>query len=164
MKNRVGQTFGRLTVIEYAGKDNFHHSRWLCKCECGNKKIISSHSLTSGTTVSCGCYNKEIIKKQKSNLRHGFWGTKIYTDWKAMKQRCANSKSRSYQWYGARGIKVCDEWKNDFMSFYNHVSKLPHFGEDGYSLDRINNDGNYEPGNVRWATAKEQIHNRRRLS
>lgn len=78
-----------------------------------------------------------------------------------MKKRCYNPKDEHFKYWGARGIAVCDEWLQSFQAFYDYVSQLPHFGEKGYTLDRINNDGNYEPGNVRWATAKEQIHNRR---
>ena len=83
--------------------------------------------------------------------------------WQAMKQRCNNPKSKDYKNYGGRGITVCEEWSNSFESFYSYVSVLPHYGEEGFSLDRINNDGNYEPGNVRWATRKEQNCNRRSL-
>ena len=78
-----------------------------------------------------------------------------------MIQRCTNPNQIRFKDYGGRGIKVCDEWLNSFEAFYDHVSQLPHFGEEGYSLDRINNNGNYEPGNVRWATAAEQVKNRR---
>lgn len=87
--------------------------------------------------------------------------SKIYSVWENMKTRCFNIKSKDYPGYGARGITVCPEWKNDFQAFYDCVSQLAHFGEAGYSLDRIDNDGNYEPGNVRWTTAKEQANNRR---
>ena len=92
---------------------------------------------------------------------HGFKGTNIYNTWCNMKQRCNNKNYFQYEYYGGRGITVCDEWQNSFEAFYEHVSQLPHYGEEGYSLDRINNDGNYEPGNVRWATRKEQMNNRR---
>ena len=86
----------------------------------------------------------------------------IYYVWSQMKNRCNNPKYKKYCDYGGRGIKVCDEWENSFQAFYEYVSQLPHYGEEGYSIDRINNDGNYEPGNVRWATKLEQRHNQRR--
>lgn len=89
-------------------------------------------------------------------------GTKIYKVWKKIKYRCLNPNSREYKYYGARGITIAEEWKEDFQAFYNYVSQLPHFGEEGYSLDRINNDGNYEPGNLRYATPKEQARNTRK--
>jgi hypothetical protein len=88
--------------------------------------------------------------------------TRIYHVWKQMRQRCLNPNHQRYRDWGGRGIKVHEEWKNSFEAFYAYVSQLPHFGEKGYSLDRINNDGNYEPGNVRWSTAKGQSNNRRR--
>ena len=87
--------------------------------------------------------------------------TKIHQTWSRIKQRCTDLNFTGYEYYGGRGITVCDEWKGDFLAFYNYVSKLEHFGEEGYSLDRINVNGNYEPGNVRWATAKEQARNKR---
>lgn len=93
---------------------------------------------------------------------HGLRHTLIYEKWKGMKQRCGNPKNSAYKNYGARGISVCDAWINSFVKFYEHVSKLEHFGEPGYTLDRINNDGNYEPGNIKWSTRKEQNLNQRR--
>lgn len=93
--------------------------------------------------------------------KHGYSKTAIYVTWKDVKKRCKNPKCPSYRNYGGRGIKICDEWENDFLAFYKYVSALPHYGEDGYSLDRINNDGNYEPNNLRWATKTEQSRNRR---
>ena len=106
--------------------------------------------------------NKKDDKRGKNRITHGMTGSRIYRTWKAMKTRCHNEHSPSFKNYGGRGITVCDEWKNDFQSFYEYVSKLEYFGEPGRTLDRINNDGNYEPGNVRWATRKEQQVNRRR--
>lgn len=92
--------------------------------------------------------------------RHGHSGERIYIIWKDMKQRCNYTKHIHYKSYGGKGIKVCDEWNKDFLSFYDCVSKLPHYNEKGYTLDRINSNGNYEPNNVRWASAKEQARNR----
>ena len=111
------------------------------------------------------------MRKEKASLNaisgnnrrtHGMEGTKIYYIWQAMKKRCGNPNCENYRNYGGRGIAVCDEWKNNFQAFYDYVSQLPHFGEEGYSLDRINNDGNYEPDNVKWSTRLEQRHNQRR--
>ena len=94
-------------------------------------------------------------------ITHGMSKTSLYNAWRGMRSRCSLQTCRSYKDYGNRGIQVCEEWKNDFQAFYDYVSQLPHFGEKGYSLDRINNEGNYEPGNVKWSTSKEQANNRR---
>lgn len=151
----TGKRFGKLTVFEFVETKN-GHSYWLCKCDCGNLQKASSCNLKRSHVVSCGC-----VKNEGNNVKHGKSKSKIYLCWQNMKTRCYNVKSDDYKNYGGRGIKVCDEW-HDFRNFYNHVSTLPHFGELGYTLDRINVNGNYEPGNVRWATAKEQARNRRK--
>lgn len=158
----TGQKFGRLTVIERAEKPCHVHDAaayWKCRCDCGKEKIVSGKNLMYGKSLSCGCLSKEVARKL--HLKHKAHNTSLYNRWTNMKHRCLNPNNTSYKYYGGRGITVCEEWRNDFQAFYDYVSKLPHFGEKGYSLDRINNDGNYEPGNVRWATAKEQANNRR---
>ena len=149
----TGQKFGRLTVIE---RDTSRTGRayWICQCDCGTVKSIMAKLLCNGHTQSCGCYRKENMSS------HRLSRTKIYRTWGDMCSRCHNPNDTGYKHYGGRGIAVCDEWRNDFQPFYDYVSKLEHFGEEGYTLDRINNNGNYEPGNVRWATAKEQSRNK----
>lgn len=100
--------------------------------------------------------------KRKGRYKtHGMSQSPIYRKWHDMKTRCYYSGNISYKNYGGRGITVCEEWRNSFQAFYDYVSQLPHYGEPGYSLDRIDNDGNYEPGNVRWATKLMQMNNRR---
>lgn len=164
----TGQKFGRLTVIERAGKTNHGAAKWACRCDCGNETVVIGDELRKGNTASCGCYAKEkAIETAKryiagKNKSHGKAGTPIYKEWSEMKRRCLNPKDNSFKNYGDRGITVCERWRNSFEAFYEDVSKLPHFGEKGYSLDRINNNGNYEPNNVRWATAKQQANNRRK--
>lgn len=164
-KDLTGMCFGRLKAIQKTDERKNGSIVWKCVCECGNEAFIQAGSLTSGRTKSCGCIQKEkassIAKTGSNRRKHGMEGTHIYFIWQAMKKRCGNPNCDNYSNYGARGITVCDEWKNSFESFYDYVSKLPHFGEEGYSLDRINNDGNYEPSNVKWSTKFEQTHNRR---
>lgn len=156
----TGQRFGRLVVLERA--ENLKgKAAWKCKCDCGKELIVSSNNLRRGNTASCGCYCKE--QTSKSRKTHGLAQSRIYHTWNHVKDRCLNPSNNVFRHYGGRGITICEEWKNSFQAFYDHVSQLPHFGEKGYSIDRINNDGNYEPGNVRWATRSEQNKNRRKV-
>jgi len=155
----TGQTYGRLTVVRYEGRSENGRRLWLCECECGNTKVIDGGELRRGNVRSCGCLSSEMARDRL--LTHGMSRTKIYREWNKMKQRCNGKNLRDYRDYAERGIKVCDRWVNDFQSFYDDVSKLPNFKEPGYSLDRIDNDGDYEPGNVRWADSITQANNRR---
>lgn len=149
-----GQIIGRLTVITRADKPKPAKTHWLCKCDCGNYTVVSRRHLKDHSTISCGCYRKE--KKPKT---HGMKGTRIYRIWSGMKDRCCNPNSKYWKNYGGRGISVCDDWKTSFESFYEWSM------DNGYTqeltLDRVNNDGNYEPSNCRWATMKEQSNNKR---
>lgn len=154
----TGKIFGRLTVIKREENDRFGGSMWLCECECGKRKILSGGELRRGNVSSCGCLSAELASKRL--YKHGFSRDKIYSDWSRMKRRCYGESQYNKRRYSERGITVCDKWRNDFQSFYDDVSCLPNFGEPGYSLDRIDNDGNYEPGNVRWADSVTQANNR----
>lgn len=156
-KDITGQRFGKLKVIEKVDKDKYGHTRWLCECDCGNKKIISGKSLRNGHTQSCGCYHKKQISKL--NLKHGKSNLRIHKIWSNIKQRCFNENNLRYQYYGARGITICNEWKDDFMSFYNWAMMNGY--KDNLSIDRIDVNGNYEPSNCRWATQSEQNANTR---
>ena len=158
-KDLTEMTFGKLTVLECVGNTKGGHAQWLCRCECGNEVIVASSHLKSEHTKSCGCLQRN--KVGMLNKKHGMRGTKIYNTWKSIKKRCFNPNCKDFGSYGGRGIKMFEAWINDFQAFYDYVSKLPHYGEAGYSLDRINNNGNYEPNNLRWATAKEQGRNKR---
>ena len=166
MKDLTGQKFGRLTALKPTEKRRNNCVVWLCKCECGNYCEKKGSDLVRGSTRSCGCLLKETSSqlpyKYHGNRTHGMGHTRIYYIWSNMKDRCFRPACKNYKNYGGRGITVCPEWKNSFEAFYDHVSKLPHYGEEGRSIDRINNDGNYEPNNVRWATRKEQRNNQRK--
>ncbi len=146
--------YGRLIVIEFAGKEKTKATKYVykCQCDCGNITYIRNSHLTTKQIVSCGCYNKE--KKSKHNLSH----TPEYTAWKHLKERCSNTKCREYCNYGARGIRVCDEWKNSFVDFLVDMGRKP---SPKHSIERINNDGNYCFENCKWATNLEQGNNKR---
>ena len=147
--------YGKLTVLQEAPNDKPYGSKWLCLCDCGNEITAFSNNLRRGNTQSCGCLATEL------KTRHGLWGSKVYKAWDNMRSRCRNPNATGYENWGGRGIKIFEEWVDDFDKFFEYVSLLPNFGNDGYTLDRINNDGNYEPGNLRWATLSEQNKNKR---
>lgn len=157
----TGRRFGRLTPVLPAGKRNGAWD-WLCECDCspGTFRPVSTRSLLSGRSRSCGCMQKEqaatrAVAWGRANRRHGLSGTRTHISWNAMIQRCANPRQTSYEHYGGRGITVAPEWFA-FDEFLADMGIRP----PGRSLDRINNDGNYEPGNCRWATLSEQALNK----
>lgn len=158
--NLIGKRFGRLVVIEQIGKNKHGHILWLCRCDCGQEKIIRGGHLRDNKIKSCGCLNAELSSRR--NTSHGCSLTPIYHIWRSMNDRCNNPNDRGYHKYGERRIKVCWRWSNKnptgFENFYEDVDNPP----EGLTLDRINNNGNYEPGNWRWATPKEQSRNTRR--
>lgn len=159
-----GLRFGRILVLRRAKNDSRGAARWHCKCKCGTNWVVLGANIRRGLTQSCGCLKRDL------QLKHGKLGTPLYRIWQGMKRRCLATSVRSYQWYGARGITIHPSW----LKFENfHADILSTIGDrpsnpDGwiskkpyYSLDRIDNDGNYEPGNVRWETPKNQTINRR---
>lgn len=153
----VGNTYGRLTVISRLPPvPNSHDSWWLCKCSCGLTTNVRASSLKMNVTKSCGCFRVEAKLIHGENPGNGR-KTKEYRTWDHMIQRCTNTNKPEYKRYWGRGINVCEKWRNDFTAFLADVGRAP---SNKHSLDRINNDGNYEPGNCRWATAKEQLNNR----
>jgi len=150
--NRIGHVYGLLTVINYAGNDGKCNSLWECKCVCGNVIITRASSIRRGKTTSCGCAQKDAVTK------HSMLSTPTYITWNSMKQRCLNPNAPNYYLYGGRNIAVCKRWLS-FENFFEDMGKRP---SRNHSIDRWpNNDGNYEPGNCRWATAKEQNRNKR---
>jgi hypothetical protein len=156
MMDLTGQKFGRLTAVSRAPKLKSRNNRWNCVCECGNTTTASCADLRSGHSNSCGCYMIDRIKE--TNTTHGqALKTPEYNTWNLMRDRCTNPNNNRYMRYGGRGIKVCDRWLNSFENFFKDMGKRPSYK---HSIDRWpNNDGNYEPGNCRWGTKKEQADN-----
>lgn len=152
-ENLEGRRFGKFVVIA------FHKPKptyWLCRCDCGNERSVAAWTLKSGASKSCGCHKRE--KLIISNRTHGRTHSREYSSWRGMKERCNNPKNIGFSNYGGRGIKVCKRWLNSFVNFVLDMGKCP----PGFSLDRINNDGNYCPSNCRWADRTTQHCNQRR--
>lgn len=163
-KDLTGKEFNRITVLKRTNDHIFPSGAkavmWECVCKCGTKLKVLSQSLISGHTKSCGCLKKENKGENSHSYKHGAGQSSEYRIWSQMKKRCDDPKNKKYHDYGGRGISVQESWINDFNAFYKYMGKRP----EGCSLDRIDNDGNYEEGNVRWATTKEQRLNQRRVS
>ena len=155
----TGRRFGRLVAIGIVDEQSAH-LRWECRCDCGAVTIVRRGNLVSGSSKSCGCLAADNMRRVKAaSTTHNLSKTPEYWAWKSMRRRCYVPESHNYQYYGAQGVKVCDLWRNDFERFLKDVGKRP---GKGYSLDRWPDKyGDYEPGNVRWATITEQNRNRR---
>lgn len=142
-------TFGELRAARFVSGRG-----WLCECSCGGEKTVRGGALTSGNVISCGCRANLSLH----SVTHGMTGQAEYIAWKAMKARCLNPNHKSYAGYGGRGISICKEWECSFENFFRDMGFRP---SELHSVDRIDNDGNYEPSNCRWATKAEQTRNRR---
>lgn len=160
VKDLTGKRFGRLLVLGHAGvvpsgSKMFH--AWSCKCDCGKETIALGNPLKRNETTSCGCLWKEVVQGNSFATGHGGSRTRLYRIWRCMKNRCMDSKNKNYSLYGGRGISVCERWMN-FACFREDMGEPT---TESHSIDRINGNGNYEPGNCRWATPKMQGQNKK---
>ena len=153
----TGSSFGMLSVLSFYGKDKYSHNLWLCRCECGSTTIVETRALKMGKTRSCGCLARKLTVER--NTTHKGTHTRLYGIYNKIKWRCEYPSCNSYRYYGERGIRICDEWKNSFEAFRDWA--LSHGYREDLTIDRIDVNGNYEPNNCRWATKKVQSRNKR---
>lgn len=158
MENLIGRVFGKLTVLSFNRLETQRSRRryWNCVCECGKEIVTRGDSLKNGHTKSCKCDNRGQSLLKEREYKHGMCDTPEYAAWESMKSRCYYPKARMYKWYGAIGRVVCDRWLNSFENFFADMGKKP---SPKHSLERKENDGNYEPSNCYWATRREQDRN-----
>lgn len=152
---RKNNKYGQLTAIKFDHKNKWGVPYWLFYCDCGIKKVVNSKNVERGLTKSCGCIRKK--KFIERITKHGMTETRIYECWTNMKTRCLNKNCKEFKYYGARGIKICERWLNSFENFFEDMGNMP----KNKTLDRRDNDKNYEPDNCKWSTMKEQCKNRR---
>jgi hypothetical protein len=154
--NLVGQRFGRLLVLKDSGERKGQGVVWECLCDCGKKTKVQAGNLKNNHTKSCGCLNREVAGNRARI--HGMTGTKPYRVWTNMKERCYKLTCKEYKWYGKRGIKICERWRNSFENFWDDM-KAGYI--ENLTLDRTDNNKNYCKDNCRWTTQTEQSNNRR---
>lgn len=158
MADITRERFGSLTALEYAGTDGQQNARWRCVCDCGAQVVRSGRALRLGRSKHCGCGYGQ-AQRRAVHVTHGESGAREYGVWSRMHDRCRSPGNKDYRHYGGRGITVCERWTGPqgYEHFLADMGRAP----DGLTLDRIDNDGNYEPGNCRWATRKQQRANQR---